>query len=236
MNSIKNLLYCFLPIILNLLIQLLSIYLFTSTNMLSTILCLITFLFWFKKYEASKHSKLAKSKLSICDFFFLVILSFGCQILITGILDYIYFYFPELFTNKFSNILPNKVSLLSTLIIMIILGPIVEELTFRGLTLSMFKENISYKYANLFQAILFAIYHHDFIQGIYTFFIGYLLGYIYLKTNNLRYSICIHMFLNFFSVFIVLIPMNNFFMLISGAIIITLFFAYFNKKSLSTKK
>lgn len=67
----------------------------------------------------------------------------------------------------------------------IILGPIAEEFIFRGVSLSHFEKVLPFWVANIFQAILFGLYHMNLVQGIYTFFVGLFFGYVYHKTGNL---------------------------------------------------
>ena len=86
--------------------------------------------------------------------------------------------------------------LLLTLIMTVFLGPFCEELLFRKTILDrtcVYGE----KLAILFSALLFAFWHADLYQFFYTFLIGLLLGYAYLRTGRLWVSVCIHGAINF---------------------------------------
>lgn len=87
---------------------------------------------------------------------------------------------------------------LSILLILysILLGPIEEELVFRGVTLSSAKKALPFWLANCLQAALFGIFHLNYIQGIYAFFIGLVLGYVTYRSGSLLYSILLHMLFN----------------------------------------
>lgn len=89
---------------------------------------------------------------------------------------------------------------LSILLILysILLGPIEEELVFRGVTLSSAKKALPFWLANGLQAALFGIFHLNYIQGIYAFFIGLVLGYVAYTSGSLLYSILLHMLFNTF--------------------------------------
>ena len=67
----------------------------------------------------------------------------------------------------------------------VLLGPICEELIFRGVTLRLARKALPFWFANLFQAVLFGIYHMNWIQGIYAFAFGILLGYICEKGGSI---------------------------------------------------
>ena len=78
----------------------------------------------------------------------------------------------------------------------VLLGPICEELTFRGLTFNLARRSVGDSSANILQAVLFAGMHANPMQSAYTFVFGYLLGKIYNKTNNLVICIAIHICFN----------------------------------------
>lgn len=78
----------------------------------------------------------------------------------------------------------------------ILLGPIGEELIFRGVTLSCAKKALPFWAANLLQAFLFGVFHLNVIQGIYAFIIGIVLGYICHKGGSVYLSILLHITFN----------------------------------------
>jgi len=77
-----------------------------------------------------------------------------------------------------------------------IIGPICEEIIFRGIILAGFLKTYGYKKAILFSAIIFSVIHMVPIQMIATFFIGIILGYIYYKTRSLWLVSIIHIINN----------------------------------------
>ena len=82
-------------------------------------------------------------------------------------------------------------------IIVVILAPIFEELFFRKLLID---RTIKYgaKLSILLSALLFALFHGNLNQFFYAFFIGGFFAYVYIKTGNIKYSIILHGFVNFF--------------------------------------
>ncbi len=79
----------------------------------------------------------------------------------------------------------------------ILLGPIAEELLFRGVSYHFFKKSVGPTLAMIFQAVLFGIYHANLVQGIYTFFVGAFLGYVLKKHDSIVFCVCIHICFNF---------------------------------------
>ncbi len=77
-----------------------------------------------------------------------------------------------------------------------ILAPIFEEIFYRKLLLDRIAQYGELP-AILISGIGFGLIHGNFYQFFYAAMVGILLGYVYLKTGKLRYSIAIHMILNF---------------------------------------
>lgn len=84
----------------------------------------------------------------------------------------------------------------------VLLGPIGEELTFRGVTLAAAKRVFPFWAANLLQAFIFGVFHLNVIQGIYAFMIGLVLGYICEMGGSIYLSILLHILFNSWGTFI----------------------------------
>ncbi len=78
----------------------------------------------------------------------------------------------------------------------VLLGPVCEELCFRGVTLGLCKKVMPLSSANIVQALLFGGMHANPLQSIYAFAFGWLLGQIYLDTGNLTITIIVHILFN----------------------------------------
>lgn len=78
----------------------------------------------------------------------------------------------------------------------VVLAPIFEELVFRKLLLDRLVKYGELP-AVLASGILFGLYHGNFQQLFYAVFIGILFAYIYVKTGRIRYSVILHMLVNF---------------------------------------
>lgn len=80
-----------------------------------------------------------------------------------------------------------------------ILVPIMEEIIFRyGIHGTIARSNLIVAY--IVSSLVFGIMHGNLIQGGYTAILGFVLAYVYTKTNNLWYPIAIHMTINSTSV------------------------------------
>ncbi|MBQ7363596.1 MAG: CPBP family intramembrane metalloprotease [Clostridia bacterium] len=78
----------------------------------------------------------------------------------------------------------------------VILAPIVEEIIFRKMIidrLSRFGGTI----AVIISSVAFALIHTNLYQFPYALAVGFVLGYVYLRSGNVIYTIVIHMIMNF---------------------------------------
>ncbi len=87
-------------------------------------------------------------------------------------------------------------SLAMKLLFIVVLAPIVEEFVFRK---QLIERMAPYgeKLAVVLSALIFGLFHGNFSQFFYAFALGLVFGYVYLKTGKLRYSIGLHMGINF---------------------------------------
>ena len=81
-------------------------------------------------------------------------------------------------------------------LVLAVAAPVVEELIFRRTVLNRLRI-YGEKTALLVSAMLFALFHANFSQLFYAFLLGLLFGYVYLRTGRIRYSIALHMVINF---------------------------------------
>ena len=82
------------------------------------------------------------------------------------------------------------------LLYVVILGPISEELIFRGLTIGYAKRTFRLWLVNVIQALLFGAMHMNPIQSIYAFVLGLVIGYLVLKSDSLLMGMIIHITFN----------------------------------------
>ncbi|MBQ9891232.1 MAG: CPBP family intramembrane metalloprotease [Firmicutes bacterium] len=81
-------------------------------------------------------------------------------------------------------------------ILTVILAPVFEELVFRKLLID--RMNVyGQGTAIVTSALMFGLFHGNLSQFFYAAALGLAFGYVYTKTGKLRYSIGLHMFVNF---------------------------------------
>lgn len=85
---------------------------------------------------------------------------------------------------------------ITALIIMVLCAPVAEELIFRKLLMDRvvaYGEGL----AIVLSGFMFGLFHGNLNQFVYAFTLGAFLGFIYVKTGNIVYSIILHMAINF---------------------------------------
>ncbi len=87
-------------------------------------------------------------------------------------------------------------SVLPKVLFMVILAPMIEEYIFRKQLIDRMHV-YGEKLAVFTSALMFGLFHGNLSQLFYAFALGLVFGYVYLKTGRLRYSIGLHMFINF---------------------------------------
>ncbi len=90
----------------------------------------------------------------------------------------------------------------------VVLAPICEEIIFRRLVINKMLSAYSMHTAVIVSAVLFALAHGNITQGVFTFFMGILLGYLYLKTKSLLMCMIAHFINNLMAVVEMCIPVN----------------------------
>jgi len=83
---------------------------------------------------------------------------------------------------------------------MLLVAPLVEELSFRGIVFSRLRAKLPLVWSLLVSALIFALLHSSGGLELATItIIGILLAYLYEKTKSLRYPLIIHSLLNLFT-------------------------------------
>lgn len=132
---------------------------------------------------------------------FCIIGGVAVQFFASSLLTEIEFFCPQWFVEykKMVEGLQIKGSLISMAYIGII-GPVSEEVIFRGAIFGKLRQCTTEKMANLLQALMFGLYHLNFIQGVYAFLLGYYLGEMRIKGESVYSSILVHMAFNLTSI------------------------------------
>ena len=128
-----------------------------------------------------------------------ILLAFGMQVLCDFLMNILATLVPswmEFYVQLMENVgLDGEVTPLLILYV-VILGPISEELIFRGLTAGYAKRIFRLWVVNVVQAVLFGAMHMNPIQSIYAFVLGLVIGYLVLKSDSLLMGMIIHITFN----------------------------------------
>ncbi|MDD6351969.1 MAG: type II CAAX endopeptidase family protein [Lachnospiraceae bacterium] len=182
----------------------------TDTNFLMgvssvyAVICIIIFLFFFRK-NARKEEKNLKG-LNPLFFLGVILIAVSCQFLANYIVAIDAVIFPSSVSRY--NELMQASGLDSTgmsflmIVYAVFLGPVCEELAFRGLTLGYGRKVFPFWAANLIQALLFGLVHMNFVQFSYAFALGLVLGWLYQKSGSIWVTILTHMTFNAISTFL----------------------------------
>ena len=133
------------------------------------------------------------------------------------------------FTNRFDKMeIPFYVVLICTGI----LGPILEEILFRGIVYNKLKEFNTNMAAIIICSILFGVFHMDIINGIYGFGISFMLIYLYEKHNTLYAPILLHITLNITGLLIVKLGILSILTINISLLVISILMLIFIRKQL----
>ena len=106
-------------------------------------------------------------------------------------------FLPNWLESTFSNIEGSWLGVLAIAII----GPVLEEMLFRGAVTTELLKNYSPEKAILFSALIFGIFHINPAQVLNAFLLGLLLAWLFYKTRSLIPGILIHILNNSLSVY-----------------------------------
>lgn len=155
-----------------------------------------TFYFTVKKLPTYRYSG---NKMNVLDLVgtFTVIISCGyLGSIISSLIDtFLQSTFNITLENPVENILEGT-PLWLIFIIVVLIGPIVEEFIFRGLIIDRIRPYGELA-AILFSGIIFGVFHGNFSQFFYSAAVGIVLAYIYIRTMKLVYPAILHMLFNF---------------------------------------
>lgn len=89
-----------------------------------------------------------------------------------------------------------NISIPAIIVFTVILAPIFEELCFRKILIDKLSE-YGTSFCVVFSGLAFGAYHGNFYQFFYAAAIGMLFAYIYCRYGKIKYTILLHMILNF---------------------------------------
>ncbi len=147
-----------------------------------------------------RRDKSEKERLGFLEFIGIFIVTQGVMlvgsVIATLVNELISEYFGITVEDETSELIMNS-PLWLVILVVVIIGPIFEELIFRKTYVDAIGKYSS-SLAIFISGASFALFHGNITQAIYTFGAGLILAWVYTKTKNIVYPIIIHMLINFF--------------------------------------
>jgi len=175
-----------------------------ETFVLDIFTLLFIFLF-FKYYLLEVQKSVIKGTLSIKRFVRLIPISLLVRLPLVVTIVILYIFFGDVVTETFDKGIEFQWSVFDDsswwtvslgFLSFVIIGPIHEELFFRGVIQRYLGSKYSTRSSLIYSSIVFALVHIEPSLIISTFFLGIALGYIFQKWNNIWYAIALHMLIN----------------------------------------
>jgi membrane protease YdiL (CAAX protease family) len=89
-----------------------------------------------------------------------------------------------------------RISLIGSIIAVVIVAPVVEEILFRGIILNFMQKKYTSNISVILSALIFALVHLNIWQFFGVFILGLIFGWLFVKTNSLWLCIAGHMLNN----------------------------------------
>ena len=152
---------------------------------------------WYRSHKPATDFKLKEvvnGKLLLA----MACLGLSLQLLVSMCLNAVYPILPQSLTEQYSELMEQLLggNIWLSLFATVILAPLAEELLFRGITLKKAQKIMPFMTANVLQALLFGIYHLNWIQGVYAFALGIILGFTAEYFHSVWAAILLHAFVN----------------------------------------
>jgi membrane protease YdiL (CAAX protease family) len=172
-----------------------------STMVVGTLASIPVIIFFARKYNIE-----IRTEIRILDtktIIFIIILSVVIFIL-TPLIAHPVTFINKIAQNKINILIPGiqvfDISFIIFSISKVFLGPIFEEIIFRGIIYKLLKRTYSTLFSVFFSSLLFTLVHFNYAgNGIIVFVYGVLFCLMYFKTKSLLAPIVFHILINFLS-------------------------------------
>ena len=169
------------------------------------VVCIIIFYFWYKKAFLKKQTVISNKEIfTVKNIIIATVGALGVSSIIYLGLYAASVLAPEVMEN-YSQLMESAglgSNIFTTVIYACFLGPIAEELMFRGVSQAyLTRSNAHPAVVIIAQAILFGIAHMNLVQSTYAFVLGAFLGFLRYKSGNIRITIFAHIVFNVFGTF-----------------------------------
>jgi membrane protease YdiL (CAAX protease family) len=157
----------------------------------------VVILIGYKKTGKNFNEVFFINKVSLNYWIAIIVFMFG-YVILSSELDNVLEYFlpmPSFLEDTFDSIMVEQLFIFS-IILIVIIPTITEEMLFRGIIISGFKENYSEKKTIIVSALLFGLIHLNPWQFVSAFIIGLFSAWLCLRTKSILLCLYIHFFNN----------------------------------------
>lgn len=171
----------------------------------SQLLSILAFGLWYYFVYGRKPRPEGTDKPKLKHILLLLVLGLAAQFAVSGVLAIVESFAPSLM-EKYEELIEMSgigETTLLTILSTVVLAPLSEELVCRGLVFKLAgKVSPNFWVANIIQALSFGILHGNWVQGIYAFALGIVLGLVYRRFQNIWLCMLLHASLNFSSILV----------------------------------
>lgn len=171
----------------------------TYIMLLYAVICIACFGLWYYHSLGGDYLPSIPRTFSVMQIAGIVILVPGAQFVSGYLVGFVSMIFPK-WLEQYEQLIEtaglDSTLTLAMLLYSVILAPVCEELMFRGVTMHLARKALPFWLANILQAFLFGFFHMNWIQGIYAFALGLVLGFVCEKGGSIYCAILLHMLFN----------------------------------------
>lgn len=162
---------------------------------------------YLRSHRAKLPGVLEKQQLSGQQILRVIIAAFGViglvnlwMLLLQGLSDKVPFFSVQLeeYDELISSLTGDNLPLFWEILVTALLVPLSEELLFRGIALAHFRRSLPVALAVLLQALLFGLFHGNFVQTSYALIPGLVFAWAYIRSRNFLVPILMHSCFNLF--------------------------------------
>lgn len=162
---------------------------------------------YLRSHRAKLPGVLEKQQLSGQQILRVIIAAFGViglvnlwMLLLQGLSDKVPFFSVQLeeYDELISSLTGDNLPLFWGILVTALLVPLSEELLFRGIALAHFRRSLPVALAVLLQALLFGLFHGNFVQTSYALIPGLVFAWAYIRSRNFLVPILMHSCFNLF--------------------------------------
>lgn len=167
-----------------------------AVSALSALLCICWCGYWYRRLRPQQEMLSRLQAFSGWRTPAMVGMAVGGCIILSISLAVVEANFPAWFRSYHKTISNLSTNQVLTVLYVLLIAPVSEELIFRGAILERFHAAFPFWAANCFQALLFGVYHMNVIQGLYAFALGLVLGLVRISAGTVMASMLMHILFN----------------------------------------